>query len=183
MNIIPKTVVLMLSSILATNAMADGGRGPHGGHHGGLQTCLSAASDIKDGYYAKVEYLTMTQQGDDAYEIEIHDKNKVEWELMCNSATGRISGVEREVDSANDPLFKKHMKVDKDAAAKTALELYPGKLVHTEYEIEANGDASYEFDIFDHPGTTYKVEVDAASGKIIEVAIEKWDIGREVGEE
>jgi len=26
---------------------------------------------------------------------------------------------------------------------------------------------------------TYKVEVDAATGEIVEVSIEKWDIGRE----
>jgi len=182
MKTISTTVTFLLSTFLTTTAMADHGRGPHGGHDG-LQACLKAASGIKEGYYAKVEYLTMTQQGVASYEIEIHDKNKMQWELMCNSATGSIYDVEREVGSPNDPLFKKHMKVDKDAAAKTALELYPGKLVHTEYEIEANGDASYEFDIYDHPGTTYKVEVDATSGKIIEVAIEQWDIGREVGEE
>ena len=45
------------------------------------------------------------------------------------------------------------------------------------------GDASYEFDIYDHPGTTYKVEVDAATGEIVEMAIEKWDIGRETDED
>jgi len=26
---------------------------------------------------------------------------------------------------------------------------------------------------------TYKVEVDAATGEIVEISIEKWDIGRE----
>lgn len=183
MKTIPAIITLLLSIFLVTATSADQGRVPHGRQHDSLQACLRAASEIKDGYYAKVEFLTMTQQGDDAYEIEIHDKNKVEWELMCNSVTGRISGVQREVDSASDPLFNRLMKVDKDTAAKTALELYPGKLVHTEYEIEADGDASYEFDIFDHPGITYKVEVNATSGKITEVAIEKWDIGREVDEE
>ena len=170
---------LLITTFFTTATMADHGRA----YHDGLQACLRAASGIKDGYYAKVEYLTMTQQGVATYEIEIHDKDKMEWELMCDSATGNIYEVEREVDSPNDPLFKKHMQVDTETAGKTALELYPGKLVHTEYEIEANGDASYEFDIYDHPGTTYKVEVDAATGKIVEVAIEKWDIGREVDKE
>ena len=175
------TLSLLILALFTTTAMAEGGH--FNRHHEGLHACLKAASAIKDGYYAKVEYLTMTQQGVAAYEIEIHDKDKVEWELICNSVTGDITEIEREVDSASDPLFKRHMKVDRDAAAKTALELYPGKLVHTEYEIEANGDASYEFDIYDHPGTTYKVEVDAATGEIVEMAIEKWDIGRETDED
>ncbi|MCH8262597.1 MAG: PepSY domain-containing protein, partial [Proteobacteria bacterium] len=113
------------------------------------------------------------------YEIEIHDKNGVEWELMCDISTGNIYEIEREVKSASDPLFKKNMKVNEEAAGKTALALYPGKIVHTEYEIEANGASSYEFDIFDRPGVTYKVEVDAATGEVVEVSIEKWDIGRE----
>ena len=152
------------------------------GHHSGLHKCLKAASEIKEGYYAKVEYLTLTEEGVETYEIEIHDKDGAEWELMCDIEEGAIYEVEREVESADDPLFKKNMKVDADTAGKTALELYPGKLVHTEYEIEANGDASYEFDIFVKPGLTYKIEVDAATGEIIEVSIEKWDIGREVGE-
>jgi uncharacterized membrane protein YkoI len=182
MKTILTTAAFLLSTFLTTTTMADHGRVPYGGHDG-LHACLKAASGIKEGYYAKVEYLTMTQQGVATYEIEIHDKDKMEWELMCNSDTGSIYEVEREVDSPQDPLFKKHMKVDKDTAVKTALELYPGKIVHTEYEIEANGDASYEFDIYDHPGTTYKVEVDATSGAIVEMAIEQWDIGRETDED
>jgi len=149
------------------------------GSHGGLHHCLKSASAIKDGYYAKLEYLTLTDKGTTAYEIEIHDKDGVEWELMCEISTGTIYEIEREVTSTSDPLFKKNMKVNEDAARKAALDLYPGKVVHTEYEIEANGASSYEFDIFERPGVTYKVEVDATTGEVVEVSIEKWDIGRE----
>ena len=151
-------------------------------HSGTIHSCLEAASKIKDGYYAKVEYLTLTERGVKTYEIEIHDDNGVEWELMCDISSGRIYEIEREVDSAEDPLFKRNMKVDEKQAAKTALELYPGKLVHTEYEIESDGSASYEFDIYERPGNTYKIEVSAETGKIVEVSIERWDIGRETDE-
>ncbi len=153
----------------------------HDGHsgHGSLHKCLKSASAIKEGYYAKLEYLTLTDRGSKTYEIEIHDKDGLEWELMCDISAGTIYEIEREVESASDPLFKKNMKVNEDTAKKTALALYPGKVVHTEYEIEANGASSYEFDIFEKPGVTYKVEVDAATGEIVEVSIEKWDIGRE----
>ena len=171
------TFMTMLILALFSSSVLAG----HGGHgsHGNLHHCLKSASAIKEGYYAKVEYLTLTDRGTKSYEIEIHDKNGVEWELMCDRSTGTIYEIEREVESTSDPLFKKNMKVNEDAAKKAALALYPGKVVHTEYEIEANGASSYEFDIFERPGVTYKVEVDAATGEVVEVSIEKWDIGRE----
>lgn len=171
------TFVCMMMLALFSSFVLAGSRG--NGMHGDLHHCLKSASAIKDGYYAKLEYLTLTDRGTRTYEIEIHDKNGVEWELMCDTSTGTIYEIEREVESASDPLFKKNMKVSEEAAGKTALSLYPGRIVHTEYEIETNGASSYEFDIFEKPGVTYKVEVNAATGEIVEVSIEKWDIGRE----
>ena len=169
-------ITMMMLALFSTSVLA----GPRGhGSHDDLHHCLKSASAIKDGYYAKLEYLTLTDRGTKTYEIEIHDKNGVEWELMCDISTGTIYEIEREVESASDSLFKKNMKVNEDAASKAALALYPGKLVHTEYEIESNGASSYEFDIFEKPGVTYKVEVNAATGEVVEVSIEKWDIGRE----
>lgn len=172
-------VTLIVSALAASPVIAEGGHGHHGDS---LHKCLKAASNLKDGYYQKLEYLTMTKEGARTYEIEIKDKDGVEWELMCDIHHGDIYEIEREVESASDPLFKRNMKVDEKTAANTALELYPGNLVHTEYEIEADGSASYEFDIYDKPGVTYKVEVDAETGEIVEVNIEKWDIGREADE-
>ncbi len=168
------TLITTLSLVLLSQSVLAGGHG-----HGGLHKCLKEASKIKQGYYGKLEYLTLTEQGVKTFEIEINDPNGVEWELMCDESNGTIYEIEREVASASDPLFKKKMKVDEKTAAETALALYAGKIVHTEYEIEANGAASYEFDIYDSPNVTYKVEVDATSGEISEVSIEKWDIGRE----
>jgi len=95
----------------------------HDGHsgHGSLHKCLKSASAIKEGYYAKLEYLTLTDRGSKTYEIEIHDKDGLEWELMCDISAGTIYEIEREVESASDPLFKKNMKVNEDTAKKTAL--------------------------------------------------------------
>ncbi len=167
-------ITTMSLSLLCTPVLAHGhGKGEK------LHKCLKAASKLKDGYYAKVEFLTMTEKGGKTYEIEIKDANGVEWELMCSLRDGEIYEIEREVESAEDPLFKKRMQVDEKTASQTALEIYSGKLVHTEYEIESHGDASYEFDIWSKPGVTYKVEVSAATGEIVEVNIEAWDIGRE----
>lgn len=58
----------------------------------------------------------------------------------------------------------------------------PGTIEEVEYEVEENGAASYEFDIVNDKGVETKIEVDAASGKIIETATEEWEIGEEADE-
>ena len=65
-----------------------------------------------------------------------------------------------------------------DAKA-TALAAHPGTVVETEYEIESDGKASYEFDITEADGEEVKVEVDAATGKIVETSYEIYQIGKE----
>jgi len=62
----------------------------------------------------------------------------------------------------------------RSAARKIALKAYPGGIKQVEYEIEENGAASYEFEIITKDGKRLKVEVDASSGKIVEVS-EKLD--------
>ena len=172
-----RSIALIACAALVLPAPAMAG---HHGHHGDtLQKCLKAASRLKEGYYAKLEFLSMTGRGGKAYEIELKAPDGTEWEFMCGVKDGVIYEFEREVASPSDPLFSRRMKVDEKTASQTALEIYPGKLVHTEYEIESNGAPSYEFDISSRPGVTYKVEVSAETGEIVEVNVEAWDIGRE----
>ena len=87
-------MTIFVIALFSSSALAG-----HGGHssHSALHKCLKSASAIKEGYYAKLEYLTLTDRGTTTYEIEIHDKNGVEWELMCDSSTGTIYEIEREV--------------------------------------------------------------------------------------
>jgi len=67
-----------------------------------------------------------------------------------------------------------------EAEAKaTALAAHPGTVVETEYEIEEDGKASYEFDILEADKEEIKVEVDATTGKIVEVSYENYQIGKE----
>lgn len=142
-----------------------------------LETCLKAASKIKAGEYVKVESIILG--GVPSYEIEVRDAEGVEWELMCDRTTGRIYEIEREVDSAADPLFAKRAKVKEADARAAVLELYPGEIKEIEYEIESNGDPTFEFDVVDAQGRELKVEVNAITGEIIEVAFEEWEIGIE----
>jgi uncharacterized membrane protein YkoI len=150
----------------------------HDGHDA-LERCLKAAKKIRAGEVVKVEYLSVTDEGQPAYEIEIRTDKGREWEFECSAKSGAILEIEQEVDSANHDLFKRRLKVSENEARKTATDLYPGKIVEVEYEIEANGDAVYEFDIDEGEGVEFKVEVDAATGEIVEVQVEGWEIGSE----
>ena len=62
------------------------------------------------------------------------------------------------------------------------LSIYPGVIEEVEYELESNGDASYEIDLVSADGTEFKIEVDAATGDIVEVSVEAWEIGQETNE-
>ncbi len=128
----------------------------------------------------KLEKLTL--DGKAAYELEIQDANGFESEFICDANTGQIIETETEVDSVNSKAFKSKMKVTEQDAAAIAVKAYPGVIEEVEYEIESNGDASYEFDIVNNKGVETKVEVDASSGKIVEVAVEAWEIGEEADE-
>ncbi|MGH8502263.1 MAG: PepSY domain-containing protein [Gammaproteobacteria bacterium] len=165
---------------------AQAGHGSHGGHDHStaeLSTCLKQVYKIKGtDDFVKVEYLSVTQEGSPSFEIEVRDAKGVEWEFMCDAASGMIYEVEQEVESAGDPKFKKHAKVSEQQATKTVTDLYAGEVKEVEYEIEANGDATYEIDVVDDNDTEWKVEVDAASGDIIETHIEQWEIGEEPDE-
>lgn len=147
-----------------------------------LEDCLKSVTAIKPGDYVKVEYLSFTDEGGPAYEIEVRDPDGKEWEFECSARSGEILEIEQEVDSPDHELFKRKRKISEERAIGIAKELYPGTVKEIEYEIESNGAASYEIDIVDKYGVEVKVEVDATSGDIVEVQYEEWEIGEEKGE-
>jgi hypothetical protein len=75
-------------------------------------------------------------------------------------------------------VFKEKARISLEEAKAIALKKYPGTIVETEFEIEADGSASYEFDIARKNGKEMKVEVDATSGKIVEANRELWQSAR-----
>ncbi len=143
-----------------------------------LEKCLNAAKQQQSGRFTKVEYLM--SNGKPAYEFEVLDDKGVEHELMCDARTAEVYETETEVDSASDEQFK--AKIDLETAINTVSKQYPGRVEEVEYEIEKNGMLTYEIDVVDNQGRETKVEVDAVSGKIIEVSEEKWQIGEESDE-
>jgi len=171
-----------VTSIVSATVLLLGGAQGFAAESDPLEACLKAANAVKAGEFVKVEKLAVVHGGEPTYEIEVRDKDGAEWELMCAVKDARIYEIEREVKSADDPAFKSKAKVTPQAAANTALAMYPGTIQETEFEIEANGDPTYEFDIVDSDGREFKVEVDAITGRIIEVNLETWEIGEEPDE-
>ena len=147
-----------------------------------IDACLEAANEIVHGSFVKVEFLDPSSEKIPAYEIEVRDGKGIEWELMCNARTGRIYEIEQEVESIDNPLFASKSAMGERQAIEIALKLYPGVVEEVEYEIESDGSATYEIDLITDNGKEFKVEVDAATGAIIELSVERWEIGEEVNE-
>ena len=114
------------------------------GNKGGQETCLQAAQARWPGDATKLEFKH--KHGLPVYEIEITGKGRT-LEFECDANTGQLIAEEQEVGSPDDPLFKAKAKLGVAEAARIALQAHPGKVVETEFEIKANGDPTYEFDI------------------------------------
>jgi uncharacterized membrane protein YkoI len=163
-------LTLILASVATTSYAADQG----------LDACVAAVQKQQAGDIIKLEKLSVANKP--FYELEIKDSKGAEYEFMCNAKTGKITEQETEVSSPTDEAFGKTAKISEDDAKATALKAHAGTITEVEYEIEANGSPSYEFDISNDKGVETKVEVDAVSGKIIETATEIWEIGEEADE-
>ncbi|MEW6038696.1 MAG: PepSY domain-containing protein [Pseudomonadota bacterium] len=142
-----------------------------------METCMHAALAKRAGEVVKLEFKD--ERGTPTYEFEVLGSDGKSWELECDALTGKITEEEQEVADAEDALFKAKAKISLEEAKKIALAAHPGEIVEVEYEIESDGNASYEFDIKTKDGEV-KLEVDAATGKIIEDnEKELYQIGKE----
>ncbi len=142
------------------------------------EACRDAVLKRRPGKIVKLEFKT--ERRTPLYEFEVLSGDGKTWELACDAFDGKIVAIEREAVSADDPSFQTKAKISADVARHTALTAHPGTVVETEYEIEANGDAFYEFDIRSAEGLRIKLKVDAASGVIVEDNEQEWNqIGQE----
>lgn len=142
-----------------------------------VDTCVKAAQAQFVGEMVKMEKKTEGKKS--VYEFEIKGKD-FSMEFECDAATGKITESEIEVDSPEDSRFKAKAKITLDQAKEIALRKHPGNIVETEFEIESDGRASYEFDIKGADGQEVKIEIDAETGKIAEDdEKELYQIGKE----
>ena len=141
-----------------------------------LGKCVKAALSQHDGKIVKLEMKSEKKTA--VYEFDVESADGTTWDIECDVKTSKIIEVEQEV-KADDAKFKALTKVSEADAKATALAAHPGKVVETEFELESDGKASYEFDILEADNEEIKVEVDATTGKIVEVSYEVYQIGQE----
>ncbi|MDP1765296.1 MAG: PepSY domain-containing protein [Methylotenera sp.] len=141
-----------------------------------LGKCVKAALTKHEGTIVKVEFKSEKKSG--VYEFDIESADGTAWDVECDAKSGKVTEIEEEVKS-DDARFKALAKVTEAEAKSTALAAHPGTVVETEYELESDGKASYEFDILGADKEEIKVEVDATTGKIVEVSHEVYQIGKE----
>ncbi len=141
-----------------------------------LGKCVKAALTAHEGKIVKLEMKSENKKP--TYEFDVESADGAAWDIECDAKTGKITEVEQEV-KADDAKFKALAKVSEADAKATALAAHPGTVVETEYELEADGKASYEFDILEADKEEVKVEVDATTGKIVEKSYEVYQVGHE----
>ncbi len=174
MNLFLKSLVISVV-FGSTTALADS-HGLKPASFDSLGICTKAALAKHAGEIVKLEAKTEDKLA--MYEFDIESADGTAWDVECNVKTGQVTEVEEEV-AADSPKFLKIAKITEATAMATALAAYPGTIAETEYEIEPDGKASYEFDITEKDGEEIKVEVDAASGKVVEHSYEVYQIGQE----
>jgi uncharacterized membrane protein YkoI len=141
-----------------------------------LGKCVEKALAKYNGEIVKLEYEVEDKMP--IYEFDIETPDGKAWEVECNVKTGEITELEEEVE-VDDPRFAKQAKFSEEQARATALAAHPGRIVEVEYELESDGKASYEIDVLEADGEEVKIEIDASTGKIIEVGYENYQIGDE----
>lgn len=157
------TLFLTPPGVLAGSTVVDG--------------CVAAAQKEFPGDLVKME--KKIEGGRSVYEFEVKGSTETR-EFECDGLSAKITERETEVASPDDPRFKNQAKVSLDEARSIALKKHPGTVVETEFELESNDRASYEFDIKTPQGTEIKLEIDAATGQIVEDdQKELYQIGQE----
>ena len=141
-----------------------------------LAKCVKAALSAHEGKIVKLEAKTEAKKA--VFEFDIESADGTSWDMECDAKSSKITEIEQEVPMDN-VKFKALAKVSEADAKATALSAHPGNIVETEYELEPDGKASYEFDIMEADNEEIKVEVDATTGKIVEVGYEVYQIGKE----
>jgi uncharacterized membrane protein YkoI len=140
----------------------------------GIESCAKAALAQAPG-----ELLQATLKSEPegrVWEFEIKQADGKLFDIECSDSAGTIVETETRVASAADPAFAAIAKIDEAAARAKALAAKPGTVERVEFELEAEGKASYEYDIKTADGD-YRVEVDAASGEVVETSAELLEIG------
>lgn len=139
-----------------------------------LDTCVNASLAKHPGKI--VSLASETEDGKLQYELDIKGSDGMNWEVECDAVSGKINRIEREINPGSKE-FKSKAKIRLDAAMKSALDKYPGQIRNIEYDLEDDGEISYEFIIETAEGKLIEIEVDAVSGKLAGFETVNYRIG------
>ena len=140
-----------------------------------MEECLIAALERHPGKVREVEFGL--EDGDPRYEFEILTADGRETEVECSATSGEIVEVEWENQNMDLDAFLDKSRVSPSQARKIALRRVPGKVTKMDLETTSTGVMSYEFEIRTRDGEDVDVEVDAMSGKILEVEKDIYEVG------
>jgi uncharacterized membrane protein YkoI len=140
-----------------------------------LDVCVNAALAAKAGTIVKLE--GKTEGADGIYEFDIRSPDGTQWDVECTVASGEITEIEEELTA--EQFKAKGATLSEADARKAALAAHAGEIVEVEYEVEPNGDLSYEFDVRGADGSEQKIEIDAKTGAVVEHNAELYQIGAE----
>lgn len=140
----------------------------------GIESCAKAVLAQAPG---ELIQATLKQEPEGrVWEFEVKQADGKLFDIECSDSAGTIVETETRVATAADPAFAAIAKIDEAAARVKALEAKAGTVERVEFELEPDGKASYEYDIKTAEGD-YRVEVDAASGEVVETSSELLEIG------
>jgi uncharacterized membrane protein YkoI len=139
-----------------------------------LDSCVNASLAKHPGNI--VSLASEIEDGKAQYELDIKGNDGLNWEVECDAATGKINRIEREINPGSKE-FKSKAKIRLDAAIKIALDKYPGQVRNIEYDLEDDGEISYEFIVETDDGKLIEIEVDAVSGKLAGFETVNYRIG------
>jgi hypothetical protein len=115
--------------------------------------------------------------GEPIFEFIIR-QGDVTYYAACSGVSGVMFGIDIIV-AADDSRFAERATISPDQAAQTATAFYPGDVEEVKAILTEDGQALYEVDVEVEDATgEFNVWVDAASGDLVRVDIEYWEIGR-----
>jgi hypothetical protein len=130
----------------------------------GLDACLAAALQAHPGLVSRWEVEDGTGRG---FAIEVIAQNGGLWRLTCPPNTAELRGTERATGVRDYASMSGRAQVGETTARDNVRTFYPGRFILMEYQLTWRGGAVYNYEVITPDDRQARVEVDAASGRIV----------------
>lgn len=138
----------------------------------GLDACLAATLALHPGVVVEWEVEDGTGRG---YEIEIVTRDGSVWEIDCHPATGLAQAPQRSVGTLDYAALSNRARVAEAQAREMVRNHYPGRFIEMQYDTTWRGGSRYVYTVITPDDREARVEVDAASGRILRSRSESRD--------